>query len=210
MIVTIVCNSDVDATEPEQHLLGFDIASGVPKFGDDGYYAMSFCDRRERADLEAALRNLSRQGYPVRLRTLDGRVGTPSEFGILSEDTGHSVVATNEVPADSLVSAIESPKGSEVVQSLLQPRVDRFEKAILVRGDVYSEFEFMAELHNTYGAANSPGSAEDIIRHVLSAVADGSRRPGSWEREILRMLGLVADCDEHQTYRSKYGKPDSN
>ena len=48
---------------------------------------------------------------------------------------------------------------------------------------------------------------EDLINTVLNSIADGSRRPGAWERQILDMLGLVADCPEHHTYRATYGEP---
>jgi len=41
----------------------------------------------------------------------------------------------------------------------------------------------------------------------LSSVADGSRRPGSWERQMLQMMGLVASSDEHSEYREGYGEP---
>ena len=50
-------------------------------------------------------------------------------------------------------------------------------------------------------------SVEDLVGYVLVSVADGSRRPGAWERQMLEMMGLVADCNEHHIYRSQYGKP---
>lgn len=50
------------------------------------------------------------------------------------------------------------------------------------------------------------GSVEALVDYVLGSIADGSRRPGSWERELLEMLGLVADCEEHHQYRARYGK----
>lgn len=38
----------------------------------------------------------------------------------------------------------------------------------------------------------------------LASIADGSRRPGSWERSLLERMGLVTD-DEHYSYRPHYG-----
>ena len=49
-------------------------------------------------------------------------------------------------------------------------------------------------------------SVESLVNYVLSSVADGSRRPGSWERHLLEMMGLVVDSDEHHHYRAQYGK----
>lgn len=72
--------------------------------------------------------------------------------------------------------------------------------------DVYREFEYMVKLHSAHGAPNPHRNVEDLVNYVLSAVADGSRRPGSWERGLLQDMGLVADCDEHNTYRNYYGE----
>lgn len=52
-----------------------------------------------------------------------------------------------------------------------------------------------------------PDTVEELISQVTTAVADGSRRPGAWEREVITMLRLVADCPEHDTYRAEYGRP---
>ena len=72
---------------------------------------------------------------------------------------------------------------------------------------VIVELEYMIELHQRYGVPNPMSSVEDLVGYILSSVADGSRRPGSWERQMLHSMGLVAECDEHETYRSDYGKP---
>lgn len=50
---------------------------------------------------------------------------------------------------------------------------------------------------------------EELCAYVMTAVADGSRRPGSWERGLLASLGLVSDRDEHHVYRPSYGPPES-
>lgn len=72
---------------------------------------------------------------------------------------------------------------------------------------VASELAYMADLHREHGAPNAQPSVADLVGYVLMAVADGSRRPGSWERELLERMGLVADCDEHHQYRATYGRP---
>lgn len=74
--------------------------------------------------------------------------------------------------------------------------------------DVARELAHIVELHQTYGAPNPMDSVERLVGFVLASVADGSRRPGSWERGMLESMGLVADCSEHHEYRAQYGKPE--
>jgi hypothetical protein len=50
-------------------------------------------------------------------------------------------------------------------------------------------------------------SVEALASYVLASIADGSRRPGAWERQLLEQMGLVADCDEHHQYRPHGGPP---
>lgn len=70
---------------------------------------------------------------------------------------------------------------------------------------VLKELHYIVELHSKHGAANPFEDVEGLIAYVLSAVADGSRRPGAWERSMLESMGLVAHCDEHEQYRPGYG-----
>jgi hypothetical protein len=80
---------------------------------------------------------------------------------------------------------------------------------IEINSHVLKELQYLVELHQQYGAANPQHSVEDLVGYVLASVADGSRRPGAWERQLLDMMGLVADCDEHHTYRPTHGKPEA-
>lgn len=72
---------------------------------------------------------------------------------------------------------------------------------------ILSELEYLVQLHQQHGAISPADNVEALIIGVLHSIADGSRRPGAWERQILDMLGLVADCQEHYTYRATYGAP---
>ncbi len=81
---------------------------------------------------------------------------------------------------------------------------------IEINAHVLKELEYLVALHQHSGASNSMHSVEDLVGFVLASVADGSRRPGAWERQLLEMMGLVADCDEHHIYRSQYGKPEAD
>ena len=78
-----------------------------------------------------------------------------------------------------------------------------------INGRILSELEYLTHLHQQHGAINTVDNVEDLINTVLHSIADGSRRPGAWERQILDMLGLVADCSEHHTYRATYGAPET-
>ncbi|XDJ36604.1 MAG: hypothetical protein V3Q69_13760 (plasmid) [Burkholderia sp.] len=69
------------------------------------------------------------------------------------------------------------------------------------------ELEYMVELHRKHGAPNPQPSVQDLFAYVLASVAEGSRRPGAWERGLLEQMGLAADCAEHHTYRTHYGAP---
>jgi hypothetical protein len=84
---------------------------------------------------------------------------------------------------------------------------NRSDRTIVVDSDVYRELQYMVELHREHGAANPMTSVEQLVGFVLASVADASRRPGAWERQLLESMGLVANCVEHETYRERYGKP---
>ena len=77
---------------------------------------------------------------------------------------------------------------------------------IEISDDTARELAYMVELHQTHGAPNPMGSVERLVGFALATVADGSRRPGAWERQMLESMGLVADCAEHHQYRAHYGK----
>ena len=64
----------------------------------------------------------------------------------------------------------------------------------------------MIELHQEHGAPNKMESVEDLVAYILGSIADGSRRPGAWERQMLDMMGLVSDSSDHHIYRPKYGR----
>lgn len=80
---------------------------------------------------------------------------------------------------------------------------------IEVDPDVFRELQYMVELHKKHNSLNPVRSVNGLIAYVLASVADGSRRPGAWERQLLTMMGLVADCDEHHIYRANYGSPEN-
>lgn len=75
---------------------------------------------------------------------------------------------------------------------------------IEISKDVQKEFEYMAELLTAEG---KEWTASQIVHYVLYSIAEGSRRPGSWERRLLHPMGLVADCAAHEAYRQRCGDP---
>ena len=76
---------------------------------------------------------------------------------------------------------------------------------IEINDDVARELAYMVQLHQAHGAPAKMENIEMLINYALTCVADGSRRPGSWERELIQRMGLVADCDEHHQYRPNFG-----
>lgn len=54
---------------------------------------------------------------------------------------------------------------------------------------------------------NQFDSLEDLINYVLWRIADGSRRPGAWERGMLEMMNMVPDNEIFHNYREQYGDP---
>lgn len=69
-----------------------------------------------------------------------------------------------------------------------------------------SEFQYIFDLLQLSGD-DAFASPEHLINYVLRAIADGSRRPGSWERSVIYQLGIVADHPLHHVYRATYGEP---
>jgi len=72
---------------------------------------------------------------------------------------------------------------------------------------VLKELQYLVDLHGKYGAPIAFESVEGLVAYVLASIADGSRRPGAWERSMLESLGIVASCIEHELYRAHYGPP---
>ncbi|WP_211227234.1 hypothetical protein [Saccharospirillum impatiens] len=79
---------------------------------------------------------------------------------------------------------------------------------VTVHPEVLKELAYIVELHKRHGAVNPMNNVQDLVDTVLASIADGSRRPGSWERSLLEHMGLVADGDDHHWYRPHYG-PDT-
>jgi hypothetical protein len=72
---------------------------------------------------------------------------------------------------------------------------------------VLTELQHIVDLHRKHGAPNPFDDVEGLVGFVLACVADGSRRPGAWERTVLEAMGLVADCPEHHLHRADCGAP---
>ena len=79
---------------------------------------------------------------------------------------------------------------------------------ITIHPEVLKELEYITKLHRGHGAANQFENVPDLVGYILASIADGSRRPGSWERTMLESMGLEADCDEHRQFRANYGEAD--
>ena len=78
---------------------------------------------------------------------------------------------------------------------------------VVIDNGVLAELQHIVDLHRKHGAPNPFDDVESLVGFVLACVADGSRRPGAWERTVLEAMGLVADCPQHQLYRAADGAP---
>lgn len=79
--------------------------------------------------------------------------------------------------------------------------------SVEIDGDIFAEFEYLLTLLKKSDNADGLDNTADLINYILMGFADGSRRPGSWERGMLESMSIVADCEEHQAYRENYGVP---
>ncbi len=79
---------------------------------------------------------------------------------------------------------------------------------IIVNPEITSELAYMLKLQQTCGAAVQFENVDGLIHYILASIADGSRRPGSWERGLLVLLGRVAQSEERLVYRAHYGERD--
>lgn len=73
---------------------------------------------------------------------------------------------------------------------------------VTIDNSVLAELQHIVDLHRRHGAPNPFGDVESLVGFVLACVADGSRRPGAWERTVLEAMGLVADRPEHHLHRA--------
>lgn len=119
----------------------------------------------------------------------------------LNPDSCGVVCMSDIQPASEKTAAASSPSVPAVES---RPLV-----SVQIDAAVYSEFVYMCELATENGSCAGYTDPSQLIAYVLSSVADGSRRPGSWERQMLEMMGLVADCDAHYEYRASFGNPAS-
>jgi hypothetical protein len=81
------------------------------------------------------------------------------------------------------------------------------ELKLTVDDGVLSELAYIVKLHKAHGAPNPHETVESLVLYVLSAVADGHRRPGAWERSMLDSMGIVPETDLSYEYRPQYGEP---
>lgn len=140
---------------------------------------------------------------------------TASWFGTVAKDGSHIRSAVYSPNADVARGLLMDSWSEELkalydisVISVSVPRPDE-QGTVQISPQVLKELEYIVQLHAKHGAPTPVNSVNELVDFVLASVADGSRRPGSWERSILESMGLVADTGEHQVYRSHYGSPAS-
>ncbi|WP_448476880.1 hypothetical protein [Pseudoxanthomonas mexicana] len=65
---------------------------------------------------------------------------------------------------------------------------------------IHRELRYLVALLQRGPDGHRVGSVPTLISWVLCCVANGSRRPGSWERNVISAMGLPSECDEHHVY----------
>ncbi len=78
------------------------------------------------------------------------------------------------------------------------------ELTITINAGVKEELEFLFK-SGIEEDIHAFESLEDMIHYILATVADGSRRPGDWERQFLNQMGIVPENSIFHDYRSAYG-----
>lgn len=83
---------------------------------------------------------------------------------------------------------------------------------VTIDHEVLKELQYILHLGNNAekGAPVQFRTVQELTDYILQSVADGSRRPGSWERSMLESMGLISECPQHHVYRKKYGKEESH
>ena len=81
-----------------------------------------------------------------------------------------------------LCASWETPKGKKKMET----------KTIKIKvpAHVFHTLNDLVGSHIAFGAPNQFATVEDLSAYVLEAIADGFTRSGSWEGEVLSMMGL--------------------
>jgi hypothetical protein len=87
----------------------------------------------------------------------------------------------------------QGKRDSELEQGCLNVELSDYDR---------EELDRIIQYHQESDAPNEFHSLNDLATYVLSAIADGSRRPGSWERSIIESLGIVASHPDHQVHHT--------
>lgn len=70
---------------------------------------------------------------------------------------------------------------------------------------IAAELEYLISVTKAAPAGGFESVAE-LLRYVAISIADGSRRPGSWERPVLVSMGIVSGDEPELRSRREYGK----
>lgn len=77
---------------------------------------------------------------------------------------------------------------------------------VALPAEIAAELEYLISVTKAAPAGGFESTAE-LLRHVAISIADGSRRPGSWERPMLVSMGIVSGDESELRSRREYGRP---
>jgi len=79
-----------------------------------------------------------------------------------------------------------------------------------VHDQTYAELEILLGELKAHGKGFEvpADTVEELVRHVVATVTEGSARPGSWERQLLYPMGLIPADSELLNYYRHEGSRD--
>lgn len=86
--------------------------------------------------------------------------------------------------------------------------VEMIPLTIDVRADVLSEINYILEVAEIDEKDIYFQDIEGLINYLFTIIADGARKPSSWERSINNQLEIYMDSPVFSVYRAEYGDPD--
>lgn len=87
---------------------------------------------------------------------------------------------------------------------------------VKIPAGILTELEYLFELQQKHYTVNPMKNTEELINYIvspkgintiLSSIAEGSRNPDCWQRDLIERLGLSTLGKEHKVCRPHYGNP---
>lgn len=77
-----------------------------------------------------------------------------------------------------------------------------------VHADVLDEIDYIIKLAKRDDQDIYFRDISGLVNYLFTTIADGARKPRSWEREVNNHLEIYMAAAEFEIYRAEYGDPD--